>query len=135
VNEKENASTSLSGQGKLAISGVSFSGENPRTGLPVLVTCKITAKNRGYEFIQVYLYDARPSLGGKLFDAELIPYIKAGDTFTFYIPYCPSKQTASPEEIYVRAVPGDLEIAEWSVQTGAGGGSSGCLIVTAAGSD
>ena len=72
---------------EVAVDDLSVDDETPVEGQEVLVSTSIVALGGDRSHVTVYFYEGHPDEGGKIFDLELIPYLKDDRPFTLWVPY------------------------------------------------
>ena len=67
----------------------------------VTVTATLATAERSLNGVQVVFYDGDPQQGGEAFDAELIPHIRANDTYVTQVKFHP--RTCGQHTVFVVA--------------------------------
>ena len=71
----------------VVIDEASFSNDMPVEGEEVVISTWVAALGGDRRHVSVYFYEGHPDEGGKIFDVELIPYLKDDRPYRVRVPY------------------------------------------------
>ncbi|WP_434150521.1 hypothetical protein ACR2R6_03145 [Methylocaldum gracile subsp. desertum] len=93
------------GSGALTIDRVAAPSGPVLLHQPVTIRASHRSGGPRFDSVLTLFYDGDPEAGGMLFDQELIPRVRASDTFVAPVPYRPG--TCGTHQIFVQAIPTD----------------------------
>ncbi|MBA3353843.1 MAG: hypothetical protein H0U23_15725 [Blastocatellia bacterium] len=104
--------------GNVRLSNVQVSDKKIQLGDSVEVTASLSAPAAAASGVSVIFYDGDPQKGGKAFDIERVPHVRAGDTYQVKVPFKP--QSCGAHQVFATATGG---------QTSKVRGSTGMVVV------
>jgi hypothetical protein len=85
---------------RVIIEDAAFFAQRPVPGDKIVVSATLRAGARAVSAAHVRFFDGDPARGGRMFDAELVPRIAAGQTWVLRVPFRP--RTCGPRQIFVQ---------------------------------